>query len=219
MTCTALDAHYHEVAAEAVARRYTPPPLTYSTAKVVDVIGDSYTGGSAMNSGPDKLWTAVLSKDLDVSVGSFAVGGSGYVQRNPAAGDDSTMVERASRISPDAAVVVFFGSRNDGENTTSRVPAAAAAALQKAREAAPKAKLIVIGPPWVNSNPPSWLQQNSDSIHEAADGVHATWVDPIAADWFPTGTNLIGKDGVHPTDAGDQHLAELIEPVVKKALG
>mgnify|MGYP002623887115 CR=1 FL=1 len=42
----------------------------------------------------------------------------------------------------------------------------------------------------------------------------ATFVDPIAEGWFVGRPELIGADGVHPTDAGHQYLADKIAPLI-----
>lgn len=42
----------------------------------------------------------------------------------------------------------------------------------------------------------------------------ATFVDPIAARWFVSRPDLIGADGVHPTDAGHAYMAGKIAPLI-----
>ena len=37
-------------------------------------------------------------------------------------------------------------------------------------------------------------------------------------EWLLARVELIGTDGVHPTDAGHAYLADLIEPIVREAL-
>lgn len=192
---------------------YTAPPVL----PLVSVVGDSYTGGSAMNSaGNAHLWWSLAEQDLHIQVQELAFGGSGYVATGPAGQNGTTFVQRATRIFPRTDLIVFFGSRNDGPDG---LASAAEKAYQEAKVAAPDAKLLVIGPPWVNGNPPPSIIADRDAIHAAAVAAHADWVDPIADHWFPNGNTLIGSDGVHPTDVGHQHLASLIEPILRKELG
>ena len=42
----------------------------------------------------------------------------------------------------------------------------------------------------------------------------ATFVDPIAERWFVDRPDLIGRDGVHPTDAGHAYMADKIAPLI-----
>jgi len=78
----------------------------------------------------------------------------------------------------------------------------------------------VIGPPWVNGSPPASIVADRDVVQAAAQAAGATFVDPLREGWF-TGpyASLIGSDGVHPTDAGHRHLADLILPRIAQALG
>jgi lysophospholipase L1-like esterase len=44
-------------------------------------------------------------------------------------------------------------------------------------------------------------------------------VDPLAEGWFGGASSaLIGSDGLHPTDEGHRHLAELIAPRIAAAI-
>jgi lysophospholipase L1-like esterase len=53
-----------------------------------------------------------------------------------------------------------------------------------------------------------------DTLKYQADVVGATFIDPINAGWFVGRPELIGKDGVHPTDAGHAYMAEKIAPLI-----
>ena len=46
----------------------------------------------------------------------------------------------------------------------------------------------------------------------------ATWIDPIAERWFVGRPDLIGADGVHPTDAGHAYMADKIAPLIAAQL-
>lgn len=80
-------------------------------------------------------------------------------------------------------------------------------------ESAHGARLLVIGPPWVDENVPNNILTIRDRLKIAATKAGATFVDPIADEWFfGADAALIGSDGVHPTDAGVQYTAERILP-------
>ena len=57
-----------------------------------------------------------------------------------------------------------------------------------------------------------------DALKYQAGVAGATFVDPIAAGWFVGRPDLIGKDGVHPTDAGHAYMADKIAPLIRAQL-
>lgn len=183
------------------------------------IVGDSYTGGSAMGGNGEQNWTALARKvltdqgyrvDMTVSAG----GGSGYTQGGTRGLTFQQLAEAGGR---GFDVVVFFGSRNDASDPGS-VRAAADAAFASVKSASPDARLLVIGPPWVDQQPPPEIVACREAVSAAAAEVKATWVDPLQQTWFPDGNTLIGADGVHPTDAGHQELERRILPLLKREL-
>lgn len=194
------------------------PSPTPTAAPIVAVIGDGYSSGSSMNSGPQTLWTTKVAKDLGVQVQQLAVIDTGYLTSNSTSSSPSTMADRASKVDKNASVVVFFGGSSDVGIDTATLESTALAAFTTAKKRAPNAKLIVIGPARTGSVAPSTVRADRDAIHAAATAAHATWIDPIADGWFPSGSSLIGSDGQYPTDAGEAELARRIEPALRKAL-
>jgi len=77
----------------------------------------------------------------------------------------------------------------------------------------------VIGPPWVNGNPPGYIVTDRDAVNAAAHAAGVGFVDPLAEGWF-TGdaAAFIGPDGIHPTDQGHRYLADLIRPRIESVL-
>lgn len=180
-----------------------------------------------MNSSVSTLWWSDLSRQLPVNFRDGAVGGSRYVQTNPAdpgdtfltrvSGTDSR-VQAASLADVDA--VIFFGSLNDENEPAGTIYAHALAAFQVVRKDNPQATLVVVGPQWMKPDPPAAELANSQAVHRAATQVSATWVDPLALKWFDRAlpNPLIGSDGVHPTDAGHEYLASLMKAIVERAI-
>lgn len=184
-------------------------------------IGDSYTGGSNEGGQGSFGWADLLAQDLDapgrqVVIDEATAGGSGYVAVGPSGRD---FVQLAGQAGEGYDVVVFFGSRND---TAGRGPVRAQAerAFAAAKASSPGARLLVIGPPWVNGNPPANILEASRGVKDAANAVGAAWLDPLADGWF-TGRYeaLIGSDNVHPTDEGHRYMADLIRPALEAAVG
>ncbi len=62
------------------------------------------------------------------------------------------------------------------------------------------------------------MRNNRDVIRAAAEAASVPFIDPLRQGWFADGSDLIGADGVHPTDEGHEHLADRIQPVVEEAL-
>lgn len=197
----------------------TPDPKA-DTNQVV-VIGDSYVFGSDVGGLSIHNWTyltqTALQGDLTTDVTNAGVGGSGYVVRGP---KDITFAEVLPRyVGPDTDLVVFFGSRNDRAIGKSKIEAAAFATYAEAKKLAPNAKILVVSPPWPNSDVPVAMFTTRDALKAAASKAGAGWVDPLEERWFFDQPALIGSDTTHPTDEGHAYIARLLVPRMKKALG
>lgn len=181
----------------------TPTPA----APVVAFLGDSYTGGSDMGGNGAAGWPAILAAKRGWDRRMFAVGGSGYI--NPGLG--KPYADRvAAVIAAHPAMIFIEGSRNDIDYSPADVRAAADAVLRRLQRALPQARLIIIGPIMGAGTTPRRIVALSAAIREVALAYGAQWLDP--ADWF-TGSyaNLIGADGIHPTDQGHARMAQLID--------
>jgi lysophospholipase L1-like esterase len=185
------------------------------------VVGDSYTTGYVEGGLGAANWVPTAVRDLEshgraVDADVSAGWGSGYLVGGTLGRTFGQWLERAP--ARDYAVVVFFGSRNDRGNATA-VEAAAERDFRAAQERYPGARLLVIGPPWVDDHPLPRVMADRDGVRAAATAVGATFVDPLAEGWF-TGADpaLIGDDRVHPTDDGHAYLARLIAPYIAREL-
>ena len=193
------------------------PQAAAETTAQVAIIGDSYTagsteGGNGAKSWPRVAWQLLSAEGVDVDTDVAAEGGAGYGQpgiRGSVFGDLT-----AQAVRHNDALVVFFGSRNDQPVDPLRFPALAANAFQLARFSAPAAKILVIGPPWPTADPPPAVLRIRDNLRDQAVAAGAVFVDPIAEGWFVGRPDLIGHDGVHPTDAGHAYMAARIAPLI-----
>jgi lysophospholipase L1-like esterase len=183
----------------------------------IAVVGDSYTTGGDLGGLGSKGWTArawqmLAQQGIPVTADVAAEGGAGYGTR----GNHGSVFEdlTGDAVRQDDVLVVIFGSRNDQGVDPARLSVLAYGTLQLARRTAPSAKLLVIGPPWPTADPPSPVLRIRDALAYQADLAGATFIDPIAAGWFVGRPELIGKDGVHPTDAGHAYMAEKIVPLI-----
>ena len=187
----------------------------------IAVIGDSYTtggdlGGLGANGWTARAWQLLTQQGTSVAADVAAEGGAGYGTR----GNHGSVFEdlTVDAVKPDDALVVFFGSRNDQGVDPTQLSILAWGTYQLARRTAPKARFLVIGPPWPTADPPDPVLRIRDALRYQARVAGATFVDPIAAGWFVGRPDLIGKDGVHPTDAGHAYMADKIAPLIRAQL-
>jgi lysophospholipase L1-like esterase len=190
--------------------------LDYAVNRVA-VIGDSYTtgsdqGGNGPNGWAPQVWRDLTDHGIAVTPTVVAEGGAGYCTR----GNHGSVFEDLTvrGVKPNDVLVVFYGSRNDMKADPTRLSIAMYGTLHLARQIARSAKLLVIGPPWPTANPPAEVLRIRDILGYQAQLAGATFFDPIAARWFVGKPELIGKDGVHPTDAGHTYMAEKIAPLI-----
>jgi lysophospholipase L1-like esterase len=185
------------------------------------VIGDSITGGS--NEGgagpfgwPEVAWNDLRGQGIDVIPAVSGQGGSGYVKRG---NTGTTYGEEAARlVAPDDSLIMFFGSRNDGPEAIGEVSNAAHDAFANARQVAPAARLVVVGPIWPGPDVYPPVAAIRDELSSRAHEAGAIWVDPIAEGWL-NGPDLIGADGTHPNNSGHLEMAGRMEGIIKSALG
>ncbi|VEG55168.1 GDSL family lipase [Mycolicibacterium aurum] len=187
----------------------------------VAVVSDSYTTGSDQGgNGPKgwapQVWNALADHGIGVTPTIAAEGGAGYCTRGNRGSVFEDLTVRA--VKPDDVLVVFFGSRNDMQVDPTRLSVAMYGTLKLARRIARSAELLVIGPAWPTADPPPEILRIRDVLGYQADLAKATFVDPIAARWFVGRPELIGADGVHPTDEGHAYMAAKIAPLISSRL-
>ncbi len=187
----------------------------------VAIVSDSYTTGTNQGGEGSRSWPARASQILSqagerIVPDVAAEGRAGYVVR----GDHGSVFEDLTprAVKPDDVLVVLFGSRNDQGADPLLLAGRVGATLDLVRRLAPSARLLVIGPPWPTADVPPAMLQIRDVLGAAAAGVGASFVDPIADRWFVDRPDLIGADGVHPTDAGHQYMADMIAPLIRMQL-
>ena len=206
---------------QAPPRRYVTSGLDPQISHIA-VIGDSYTtgmlaeGGMGPRNWAPLAWKELADRGVQVDADVVAEGGAGYEARGNHGNVFADLTARA--VQPDDALIVFFGSRNDKDADLGAVTRLSHDALTRARLSAPTARILVIGPPWVNAEVPPNLLGVRDILRYQAHQVGATFVDPIAERWFFDRPELIGADGIHPTDAGHAYMADKIAPLIGKEL-
>ncbi len=187
----------------------------------VAVIGDSYTtgtdeGGLGGNAWTARAWLALAHDGVQVAPDVASEGRAGYAVPGDHGSEFEDLTARA--VHPTDGLVVFFGSRNDQDVDPALLADKAHGAFDLAHRIAPSARLLVIGPPWPTADPPEDVLAVDDVLTGQAAGAGATYVDPLAEHWFVDRPDLIGPDGIHPTDAGHEYMAEKIAPLIQAQL-
>lgn len=183
---------------------------------MVTYLGNSFTGGSLMDSGPTSRWPALVSDRLDVSDTVITADASGYVTRGIGF---ARYRDLADDVPAASAAVVILGSDDDANKPFEQIKSAALTAFATIRLHAPHARILAIATFWVNDNPPAGILKSRDAVRDAAAQAHIEFVDPIAEHWLVADPSVtIGSDGLHPTDAGQRELAHRIQPLVAALL-
>lgn len=195
--------------------------------KSITYIGDSLTNGTSQDSGLGARFPAIISRRLLVPARILASNGSGYVQVGPAAGAQ-TFPGQARSVQPDTSLVLILGSRNDmhSEEDIDEIPERALTTYERVKDRAPNARLLVVGPPWINDSPSAEILAVRDQVRAAAEQAGVDFLDPIREGWFaePQGvlddgrSRLIAQDRIHPNDDGHEYLADRLLPYVTERI-
>ncbi len=177
------------------------------------MIGDSLSTGAATRG---EAWTSnaerlFLQTRRDVQFVNAAENGAGYV----ASGENGdTFLDEVNQIVSDRAqIVLVFGSDNDLDQPG--LDASIARTLSRVRALAPRAKLIVVGPPAPPAQNAQQLEGIRDVLQATARQAGGEFVDPLALKWFQDAASVgVGPDAEHPNDAGEQYLAEQITAIL-----
>lgn len=170
------------------------------------MLGDSYTAGSAMDSGRQARWPALVADEYGWEPLNFAVGGTGYT--NPGNSGERFIDRVPDIVAADPDAVIVIGGANDARGDPDIFRAAVRDVLEELRSQLPEAKLVVLSSFW-RAAPPPQVSRVSVVLREEAAAVDAPFVD--VSDLFADGRG-IGEDGVHPTDAGHRRIAEFLGP-------
>jgi lysophospholipase L1-like esterase len=187
----------------------TPAPLR------LVVLGDSIASGTADYGGQGANgWPAIVAQRLGLLSLLSAEPGTGYATAFSAGLDYKGRVNEVVSLRPDFLIVE--GSRNDDDAAVTK--RAAVDVLGNLRRLLPQAKILVIGPLYLDKTDGRTTPIN-EAVKAAAASLGLTYIDTIKAGWFTgSGRSLIAPDGIHPTNEGHRYLANLIVPLVSVLL-
>lgn len=183
---------------------------------VLVVYGDGYAAGNELGGLGAAGWPALVAQRTGMTLQLHAVSQAGYASIGTTGESYPALVDATPPTAAD--VTILFGSRNDADESLATVETNAARTMSLARQAAPDAVLVVVGPAWDDADVPAEALAVRDVVRAAADAVGAVFVDPLSDGWFYAMQGGIAVDGISPTDAGHVYMADLLVPVVTEAL-
>lgn len=195
---------------------------TTTPTRNVVVLGDSYAGGSSMDSGPTYRWPALLAGRDGFTVHVLAVGGSGFTVDGPHK-PDTSIPDQATKVTRDGVpdVVVIMAARNDiHQSAVPKVGPAVTDAMATIHRLAPNAHVLVVGPVWAGETTPHLYRVFATLEWRATKAAGGRYIDGATqpGPWFAGHPDMIGADHIHPTDAGHSLMADKINPALRLAL-
>jgi hypothetical protein len=193
-------------------------------------VGDSYAAGSG-GAGVRGSFACLTARSMGWVCRNDGEPGTGYTNAGKVHGAAfDTYPQRALRAAgpggvssslatgtgaaggSDVAVVVVTGGRNDSGSTVPERVAAAGLTLDRLRVTYPEARIVVVGPFWVDDDVPPSLLEFDAALRTEAETRGLRFVDPIRERWLTTQDRArwIAPDGVHPSVAGHQRIAAML---------
>lgn len=185
--------------------------------RLVTVIGDNMSAVS-QSARPVREWPLIVAPRIGARIVSMSTGGSGYTAKPLSWTYGGTFLTRAPHIDRDSDLVVVFGGANDQGVQTSRVSDSAINTVIAIREAAPRATVVLVGPVHASRDLPPALATVRNTLRSVAAAQKVQFVDPIAGRWVDGRAGVFRSDNVSLTPAGQQLVADRIEPVLERAL-
>ena len=209
-------------ASPATTSRTTPTPTTTVPPPPLQVliIGDDLAAESTEGGNGSSGWPGLVEAELqadghDVTVDVSAGDGSGYTE--PGEGG-ATFGQRAATAPPGYDLVVFIGGANDTAGLQA-VQDAAYEAYLTVWEVDGDAYMLVVGPATFDVAPPPAVRTARQGVLAATQRAGIPFVDPFREAWFAgQGEDMVGEDRLHPTEAGQQRIADRIAPLVQEQL-
>lgn len=191
---------------------------------VVFLLGDSYTSG-IRGVPPEQTYAGVAARQLgwQVVIGGYA--GTGFVQRGRIGKSFVQLDDEQFGWRPAPDMMIISGGHNDVVFSPDTVTQATRSLVMKVEQRWPKTHVVLMGPLWGGDPVPRAL-----SVRDAVKGVAAEldvpFIDPLQGGWIHGNTyhgtgnapQLIRKDGTHPNQAGNLHIAARVVAELK-ALG
>jgi acyl-CoA thioesterase-1 len=183
-------------------------------------LGDSYTFGVGATQ-PADGYAYLVARAEGWTARVVGLPGSGYV-RVAIRDREDIAAGLSAVVAAHPQVVVVACGHNDAMPRVNyqQTGAAALKDLTALRAALPEAKIVVVGPIWLNGYPDRKALYVRDAIRRAQQQIPGSvWIDPIAQHWF-TGSwtrrtgddaSMINYAAGHPNNLGYEHIAARLE--------
>lgn len=172
-------------------------------------LGDSYTTGWSEAGLGAHGWPALVGRARGWRTVNLAVAGTGFINPGWTGQTVGSRVSAAIRQHPD--IVFIAAGHNDSRWSAAATARAAGGVIDRLHRALPDAVLVIVAPIWPSGSPPQRCLDLRDHLRRAARSVDAIFIDPLGDAWFAgSRQRLIGRDGIHPIDAGHRHMAERV---------
>jgi lysophospholipase L1-like esterase len=181
-----------------------PPsaPETGTAETVLVVLGDAFSADTPGNSGPE--WPQLVADELGWTVHVEAVPGSGFLTD----GQGRAFSDRVGDVAAhDPAVVLVAGGFSDIGGPAGQAAEVAEAVVDELSRMVPEASVVLLSP-FSNGTPGPLTRELTDRLRRAARAGDVAFVDVTGV--LPRGEDLLGPDGIHPTDAGHRRIAEKV---------
>ncbi|PWJ55160.1 hypothetical protein SAMN06264364_10481 [Quadrisphaera granulorum] len=189
----------------------------------------SVAGGAPVVFVGDGLDPAGTANDWSALAATALAGAGAPVERSVAAADGAGWAARSSDgrtfadlvdqvVTPQTRVLVLLGSRNDLAAPTA-VGEGAERALRVARDKAPQAEVVIVGPPALGDTTSAALASTRRALSAATAQAGVVYLDPVATGGELDADATTTTDGsVRLTAAGQVQLANQVLPVLQRLL-
>ena len=189
-------------AAAAQAARYVPSDAGLATAlPIVALIGE----GGLRAPGPTKGTPSVPWQQRTASDLRFRLDDAGSRATGFTSADKTSFQHTVSDVPRNASVVIFFAGPADLRASSLNLLKVSTAAVAAARTRAPRARVLIIGPPLTTFRASTGLLRERTTLEQAASITAARFGDPIAGRWLAE-PGLLDASG-RLTDAGERAVA------------
>jgi lysophospholipase L1-like esterase len=179
-------------------------------------LGDSYTTGWNGAGLGSRGWPALVARSRDWRTVNLAVAGTGFINPGWTNQPVGARVSATIRQKPD--VVFIAAGHNDSRWSAAATARAAAKVIHRLRRALPDAVLVIVAPIWPSGSPPTRCLVLRDHLRRTARSVDAIFVDSLAEGWYAGNRQkMIGRDGIHPSDAGHRFMAKRVLAAIAAA--
>jgi lysophospholipase L1-like esterase len=172
-------------------------------------LGDSFSSGWNGAGLGARGWPRLVGAAVGWRTVNLAVPGTGFINPGWTSQPIGSRVGEAVRHEPD--VIVIAAGHNDSRWSASATAKAADEVIDRLHAASPDALFVIVAPIWQDGNPPQRCLALRDHLRRKAASIDAAFIDPLADGWFSgPGHRLIGPDGLHPSNAGHQFIADRV---------